>query len=180
MTPTWKLQTFSIDSLKGINKNPRRLTKEQHSQLKRSLSKFGLIDKPVVTPDGIIIGGHQRIRILDSIGETEVECNVTDYEFNEKDIEELNIRLNKNTGEWDDDILANEWDDDDLIEYGFTAKDLGIDADSVLNDALEEDKPKKAVVTITFDNVLDMDKASDQIETIVNKYSNATYKVKVK
>ena len=37
---------------------------------------------------------------------------------------ELNIRLNKNAGEWDWDILANQFDDADLIEWGFTEEEL--------------------------------------------------------
>ena len=43
-----------------------------------------------------------------------------------KHVEELNIRLNKNTGEWDWDILANDWEVDDLLAWGFTEEELSI------------------------------------------------------
>ncbi len=37
---------------------------------------------------------------------------------------ELNIRLNKNTGEWDWQILSEAFDVDELIEWGFSEDEL--------------------------------------------------------
>ncbi len=42
------------------------------------------------------------------------------------EVEELNIRLNKNTGDWDFDVLGNEWEITDLIKWGFEPHELGI------------------------------------------------------
>lgn len=180
MTIEWKLQKFKTKDLKGLTKNPRRLTKDQHEQLKTSLDKFGLIDKPVVTQDGTIIGGHQRIKILKAAGEKEIECNVPVNDLSKKDIDELNIRLNKNEGEWDDDILANQWDIDDLVDWGFTLKELGMDPDDLLKEACEKDNPKKAIVTVTFENMSEMEHACEVFDEIIHKYDSATYKVKIK
>jgi len=44
--------------------------------------------------------------------------------LSEKEVEELNIRLNKNTGSWDFDILANEFELPDLFEWGFSESNL--------------------------------------------------------
>jgi len=120
----WHLETRKIKDLKKHPKNPRQLNKDQERHLSHSLDKFGLIDKPIVTIDGLIIGGHQRINVLKKQKIKEIECWVPDQEISEKDIDELNIRLNKNTGDWDYDILADQWEVNDLLEWGFTEEEL--------------------------------------------------------
>lgn len=140
----WNLQKLEIKRLRPHVSNPRKLTKEQHSHLKKSIEKFGLIDKPIVTrmpecDDFQIIAGHQRLKILKEIGHKEVECNVCNVILSQHDVDELLIRHNKNTGEWDWDLLANDFEPTDLFEWGFTAEDLHLD----LEDAPKEGKDKK-------------------------------------
>ncbi len=113
-----------IKDLKKHPKNPRQLNKDQEKHLSHSIDKFGLIDKPIVTIDGLIIGGHQRINVLKKQKIKEIECWIPDQELTERDIDELNIRLNKNTGDWDYDILADQWEVNDLLEWGFTEEEL--------------------------------------------------------
>ena len=124
---TWSLKTFQIDELTDYAKNPRSLTKQQFEQLKKSLDKFGLIDKPIINADEkhTVIGGHQRLRVLRSENQKSVECWYPSRELDEKEVEELNIRLNKNTGEWDFNVLANEFEMGDLLEWGFDESELG-------------------------------------------------------
>lgn len=119
----WHLETRKISSLKDHPKNPRVLTKEQADQLQKSLEKFGLIDKPIINPDGLIIGGHQRKNILKKLAIKEVECWVPDRELTEKEIDELNIRLNR-SGEFDWDSLANNYEIPELKEWGFSENEL--------------------------------------------------------
>lgn len=123
---TWNLKTFKVKDLKDYHKNPRKLTRLQSDQLMESIRKFGLIDKPVVTQEGIIIGGHARKKILEKLAIKEVDCYVPNQELTEKEIEELNIRLNKNGGEFDFDILANEFDAVELVNWGFNPEELGV------------------------------------------------------
>ena len=125
---TWNLKTFNIDELTDYSKNPRSLTKQQFEQLKKSLDKFGLIDKPIINADekNTVIGGHQRLRVLRSENQKSVECWYPSRELDEKEVEELNIRLNKNTGDWDFDTLANNFEVGDLMDWGFTEMELGL------------------------------------------------------
>ena len=125
----WTLKQFRLDELTDYYKNPRSLSEKEFKQLKTSLDKFGMIDKPIVNLDAAhtIIGGHQRKRILETEGAQEIECWVPDRELSEREVEELNIRLNKNTGSWDFDCLANSFELDDLLEWGFEPFELGID-----------------------------------------------------
>ncbi len=135
----WHLETRKISSLKPHPSNPRRLTKEQHAHLKRSLEKFGMAAKPEITIDGQIIGGHMRVKVWKELGHNDVECNVPDRELTPEEIDEACIRFNKNTGEFDFECLGNEWDVQDLFDWGFTADDLHLSS----KDLDGEDKPKK-------------------------------------
>ena len=128
---TWQLKTYKLADLTDYFKNPRHITETEFKQLKKSLDTFGLIDKPIINADAAntIIGGHQRKHVLEANGETECECWVPDRELTEREVEELNIRLNKNTGQWDFDVLANEFQLDDLLDCGFSEKELGIHPD---------------------------------------------------
>ena len=125
----WNLKTFKISELTDYYKNPRQLTEKQFNQLKKSLDKFGLIDKPIINADekNTVIGGHQRKHVLEASGVKEIECWMPDRELSDKEVEELNIRLNKNTGDWDFDTLANEFELDELLEWGFDKRDLELD-----------------------------------------------------
>tara|TARA_R110002126_G_scaffold281159_1_gene428854 strand:+ start:244 stop:786 length:543 start_codon:yes stop_codon:yes gene_type:complete len=176
----WKIKEFEIALLCPFEKNPRFLTKDQYINLKKSLEKFGLTNKPLVTNDLNIISGHQRIKIMYELGYNSIECLVPSKKLTDKEIEELNIRMNKNSGEWDFDILANIWDEEELIEYGFTEKDLGLDPESLLNEALEEDKPKHAIVTLKIENISDLEGTQVLLDTLIQKIDSASYKVKIK
>lgn len=136
------MQQFNIDELTDYYKNPRSLSDKEFKQLKTSLDKFGMIDKPIVNADSAntIIGGHQRKHVLEASGVKEVECWIPDRELSEKEVEELNIRLNKNTGSWDFDTLANEFELDDLLDWGFDKGEL--DLDLWADDAPEDVEPQ--------------------------------------
>ena len=123
---TWTLQRLALSSLTDWYKNPRQLSRSEYEQLQTSLDKFGLIDKPIVNADGVntVIGGHQRLRVLRDMGVEEVECWVPSRQLSTREIEECNIRLNKATGSWDWDILANEFEVVDLLDWGFSEFDL--------------------------------------------------------
>src|SRR5271163_3469898 len=119
----WHIEKRKISELKDHPKNPRKISKEQQEHLKTSLQKFGLIDKPIINLDNMLIGGHQRKNALKKLKLKEVECNVPSRLLDEKEVDELNIRLNKNLGEFDHDILQH-WDKDELISYGFLEEEL--------------------------------------------------------
>jgi len=132
----WHLEKRKIKDLQKNPNNPRIMKDEQAQRLKTSIQKFGLCEPIVINPDGFIIGGHQRVETLKGLGEKEVDVYVPDEALTNQEIQELTIRLNKNTGEWDFDILSNAYDFDVLAEVGFTAEDLHMDE-------IEDEKPSK-------------------------------------
>ncbi|MDH6351911.1 site-specific DNA-methyltransferase [Brevibacillus sp. 1238] len=77
----------------------------EYEKLKRSMQEFGYVE-PLVWNErtGNLVGGHQRFKILVEQGETEIVVSaVTLDEIQEK---ALNIALNKISGHWDDEKLA--------------------------------------------------------------------------
>lgn len=135
----WHLEKRKISELKPYFKNPRILTKDQEAHLRKSLEKFGLIDRPFINLDNTIIGGHQRLSILGQNKTTEIEVWVPSRALDDKEVEELNIRHNRNLGEWNWDILANEFEISELIDWGFTEQELEFDSISMIEPQEEEE-----------------------------------------
>lgn len=96
------IQTIPIHTLRPAPYNPRKdLTPEdtEYRKIKRSVEEFGYVDPVIVNADMTVIGGHQRLKVLQDLGYTDIECVVVDMD---KDRERaLNIALNKISGEWD-------------------------------------------------------------------------------
>ena len=106
--------------------NPRQLSTDQYEHLKSSLSRFGFVDPVIVnmykTRKNIIIGGHQRVKVWKDMGNTDVPCVEVKLDHDKE--RELNVRLNKNTGDWDYDILEKLFDVGELMEWGFSEEEL--------------------------------------------------------
>jgi len=115
-----------INDLIFAEYNPRQLSDTQYKHLKDSISRFGLVDPIIINKNkdrkDIIIGGHQRTKVWKSMGHRSVPCVELDLSLDQE--KELNVRLNKNVGSWDHDMLANNFDLDELKEWGFDDKDL--------------------------------------------------------
>jgi DNA modification methylase len=106
--------------------NPRQINKDAFEQLKRSLDSFECVEPAVinVNPDrfNVIVGGHQRIKAASALKWKEFPCIEVNLPIEKE--KELNVRLNKNTGEFDFDMLANNFDVSDLLDWGFDEKEL--------------------------------------------------------
>lgn len=126
---SWKIEKRKLDQLNPYEHNPRKLTDKGMADLKRSIDKFGLDEPIIINQDNTIIGGHARyFTLLKMDNITSIDCYVPDRMLTPKEVQELNIRLNKNiAGEFDFDILANEFELPDLLEWGFKEKELDPD-----------------------------------------------------
>ena len=128
---TWRTERRRIGDLVEWEDNPRRLTHDQALQLAESIRKFGYVDPVVVNADGkSIIGGHQRRRVMlakDYVSEdTTVDVRIPSRQLTPHEQKELAIRLNRNTGEWNWDTLANRFETEELLEWGFTMTDFAL------------------------------------------------------
>lgn len=124
---TWHTEQRRLGDLKEWAKNPRILSKHDAEHIGKSLEKFGVADPLIINLDGSLIGGHQRKRILGD-AEMLVDVRIPSRQLTEREAEELAIRLNKNSGDWDWDMLANQFEEGDLLDWGFTDEELkGLD-----------------------------------------------------
>ncbi len=115
-----------ISELRKADYNPRKWSKNQMEQLKQSIVSFGVVDPLLVNGAenrrNIVLGGHFRLEAMKDLKHSEapvVYLNIPDIE-KEK---ELNIRLNKNQGEFDFDLLK-EFDMTFLDTIGFSNEEL--------------------------------------------------------
>ena len=131
------IEKIQIDKLKPATYNPRQISTKDFKSLKESITKFGLVDPIIVNKCYTIIGGHQRYKICKDLDYKDIGCIILD--LNKEQERELNIRLNKNTGEFDMDILANEFDIDQLVDWGFKHIELGLNIDKIFEGNTEDD-----------------------------------------
>ena len=114
----WHTEKRKLADLKDWERNPRQATAKQKEDLEKSLNRFDLADPLIINTDNTIIGGHFRKRILKEKGIEEVDVRIPSRKLTDKEVEELNLRLNKNLGEWNLDLLAN-FSEDLLKDVGF-------------------------------------------------------------
>ena len=131
-----KIERKTISDLIPAPYNPRKDIQPgdaEYEKLKRSLKEFGYVE-PVIwnVQTGHVVGGHQRLKVLRELGETEIDCVIVDL----PDAQEkaLNIALNKISNDWDKEKLAElledlQSTDIDLTVIGFDSAEL----DAVLN-----------------------------------------------
>ena len=132
-----KIEKVKIIELNPAEYNPRRMTNKQYEDLKNSLEKFGLVDPIIINSDNTVVGGHQRLRIMRELGAEYVPT--VRVNLSKEDEKELNIRLNKNTGEFDLDVLANNFEVEELKDWGFKDVELGFNIDKIVEGNTEDD-----------------------------------------
>ncbi|OYV26853.1 MAG: hypothetical protein B7W98_02905, partial [Parcubacteria group bacterium 20-58-5] len=115
-----------ITSLSASEYNPRTWNAEAKKQLKESISRFGVVDPLIVngaeSRKNVLIGGHFRFEVLKELGHEQVPVVYVDIPDLERE-KELNLRLNKNQGEFDLKLLA-EFDESLLASVGFDSVEL--------------------------------------------------------
>ncbi|MCL5407431.1 MAG: DNA modification methylase [Patescibacteria group bacterium] len=121
-----KVVYVPVKDLKPSVYNPRRWSDKAVSDLTESIKKYGLVDALLVNGaenrKNIVIGGHFRLKIAKDLGYTEVPVVYIQIPDIEKE-KELNIRLNKNLGEFDFDLLK-AFDENLLTDIGFDSEAL--------------------------------------------------------
>lgn len=137
---------------KQYHKNPRQITSKQMTRLALDLEQLGDLSGIVhdLNTDELI-GGNQRSKIF-RLDECEIvltdEYDAPDEQgtvalgyvlwhdkkyayrqvrWDAATAERANVTANKGGGSWDFDILSNQWELPDLLEWGFTPVEFGID-----------------------------------------------------
>lgn len=119
---------INIASINPAPYNPRKdlkPTDPEYIKLKNSIHEFGYVEPIIVNKrNNVIIGGHQRYKVLKDLGYSEIDVVYVDLDdAHEKS---LNIALNKISGDWDAEKLEDlirEIDLDDSINTSLTGFD---------------------------------------------------------
>ena len=119
--------------LANINRapyNPRVNLKvenpEKYRLLKASILEFSCVELLVWNEQtGNLVGGHQRLDVLEELGAAEVDVSVVNLSLSKE--KALNVSLNQNTGDWDLPRLKDLLQEIDTGEFdmeitGFTEK----------------------------------------------------------
>lgn len=117
--------------------NPRTITKDGRKHLTRSIKKFGVVGGIVINKQTgyTIVGGHQKIAILDDLNKYDdsthnndyhVQCDLIDVDLRTE--KSLNVALNNPNvgGEWDMEALQRIVPDIDYKDAGLTEADLSL------------------------------------------------------
>ena len=139
-------QTLPLSQLRPAAYNPRKALKpgdKEYQKIKNSIQEFGYVEPIIVNFDMTVIGGHQRLTVLKDLGYTEAQCVVLHIE-DESKVKALNIALNKISGEWNEQLLADLLVDlqdaqFDLDLTGFEAPEVDQLFSKLHNKDIEED-----------------------------------------
>ena len=139
-----KTERKRIEDLKPAAYNPRVMLEKgdpDYEKLKNSIQKFGHV-QPIVwnKRTGNVVGGHQSLKVLSDLGETDVDCVVVDLPLAEE--KTLNIALNKISGRWDMEKLSaiiEELVDEGLEIYtGYEAREIDQIMEELVSEISEE------------------------------------------
>ncbi len=166
-----KIKYVKIGDLKEPDYNPRRLSRFAAEQIEASIAKFGIVQPALINchsgRENIIIGGSQRVKVAKKMGYKEYPITELDVEL--KDEKELNIRLNKNNGEWDFDKLANYFDMEALKEAGWKEKEL------IGKLPFEDDDAKDEVI---LDQAIQLKPAREYVVVLMNETNDEWDEIK--
>lgn len=127
-SPELNIKKMKLSDLNPAKYNPRKKLKPgdaEFEKLKRSIESFGVVEPPVWNiRTGNVVGGHQRLSVMETLGYTETDVVIVDLDENEE--KALNVALNKISGEWDEALLTDLMAE--LQSTGFDVSLTGFDA----------------------------------------------------
>lgn len=142
-----KIKSVNLRDLRAAEYNPRKISEKQLDGVIESLKEFGLLSPLIVNENpernNIIIGGHQRAKAWERLGNEKIDVVYLDLSYKQE--RRLNLKLNKTGGEWDFDLLKEWFTADELSDCGFEDHEIVFDNETNFVDlsADQEPKPKK-------------------------------------
>lgn len=121
------MMEMKLNDIDVATYNPRKKLRsgdKAYERLKSSILTYGYIDPMIYNEKtGRLVGGHQRLQILQDLGVEKAQVSVVNLDENEE--KDLNIRLNRVQGEFDNEALAEVLND--LVNESFNLDDIGFD-----------------------------------------------------
>ena len=150
-------QQVKISKVKGNPSNPRIIKNDKFKKLKHSiktLPNYMKLRPVIVDEDMMVLGGNMRLKASIDLGKKEIWTDM----FTQADCDEMNeiaieekretktylqycdeiiIKDNVSSGDWEWDMLANEWDSVQLNDFGL---DVWENEDDVKEGLIEDDE----------------------------------------
>lgn len=165
-----------ISELNPAMYNPRKKLQSKdpaYQKLKKSIETFGYVDPIIYNVEtGNIVGGHQRLQVLQDMGHTEID--VVEIAVDGEKERALNLALNKISGDWDRGLLKDLLQELDTGAFdmdltGFDAKEL----EKMMVDEIFIEQPEMEFteelmeehnyVVLYFDNKMDWQQAVEKL-----------------
>lgn len=138
------IQQIEIKKLKLLDRNPRKITKEQMLKLEKSIEEDPsfLKCRPILVRDndGVleVYAGNQRVRAAKKLKWNTLPCIVDKAsELTDEVVRKRIVKDNLQMGEFDFDILSSDYAPEELFEFGMTTHDLDL-----FKESLSESLPK--------------------------------------
>ena len=129
---SFTIATVKRSEIKPHPKNPRNISLAARKKLKDEIKNVGVMEPTIVNKNtGFVVGGHQRLSIIDELNRYNPETHKNDYTLTVSyvdltDKEELKALVFLNNpaaqGQWDLDGLANL-----NIDFGVAFDEMGFD-----------------------------------------------------
>lgn len=99
----WKTEQRIVKDLIPLEYNPRKRNEEKQLKLQGSLTKFNLVETPVINLDNKIIAGQRRWEALFETGRQDelIDVRIPNRLLTESEVKEYNLIANTHAGEWD-------------------------------------------------------------------------------
>ena len=137
-----RIEKKRIEELNPASYNPRKDLRPgdaEYEKLRRSIEEFGYVE-PVIWNEatGNVVGGHQRLKVLQELGETEIECVILN--LSEAQEKALNVALNRISNDWDDEKLRTLLDQLQKTEIDVTLTGFDIeDIDAMFHEEADDE-----------------------------------------
>lgn len=141
---------------------------------------------PAINTDNKIVAGHQRLKIMQLLGRGKdtIDVRVPNRKLTKQEFEEYLLRSNKNTGDFDFEILG-ELGEDLLREVGFNDSEIKRAIEGIGESRAEEEFTTEVLeennyIVFTFDNSVDWLQVSEyfNLKTVQAKDSKKDYRRK--
>lgn len=184
-----EIKNIKISKLTLLEKNPRRISKEQMQKLEKSLIEDPdfLKCRPILVNDSDgqlqVYAGNQRVRAAKKLKWKEVPC-IVKKDLDPKVMKARTIKDNKTYGEFDFDMLANEWDIDILKDAGFCDYELpGLDLEENINEKeYDESITDDLDLIVTFNIKIPNEEATsfeNQLDKLISAFPTAKKEKKI-
>ena len=130
-----ELTHIPLRKLKPLEKNPRKIDKQQFEKLVKSLQEDieFFTRRPLLaryddsTDTYLVYAGNQRLQAAKRLKIDPVPC-IVDADITDEQMRRWTVLDNVHHGEFHWDLVANEYDPAELLDMGFTEAQLEIDA----------------------------------------------------